>query len=193
MNNSVQLLVATIFLVGSSISAVDLKEMSVLPAYWQSSCQKHSPCNNTDEIVQAIISDEENYQRLTKAFFPINHGRPRFMLIIFFANETVINRDVCVDREPFAGMIFRLNGKKNVYGTMWYSSTIYNVISAVMINEMGLFIPQGIVGQFFNISPAILDYNAVCLTVPYLIPPDNDNSVINNVLLPVIILVSYTK
>ena len=153
-------------------------------------CQKHLPCNSTDAIVEAIISDGGNHQRLIEAFFPINHAKPQFLLFIIFANGTSINKEVCIDRESYVGMVFELNGLENVYGTMWYSSTTNTVLTTVLISEMALLIPQGVLGRFFKENPIITDYSVVCLTLPYLKSPDKSDSQINDVFLPVVLVVS---
>ena len=97
---------------------------------------------------------------------------------------------MCIDKEPYVGIVFELNGLENVYGTMWYSSTINTVVSTIMISEMAILIPQGILGRFFKENPIITDYRAVCLTLPYLKPPDKRDSQINDVFLPVVLVVS---
>ena len=155
-------------------------------------CQAHSPCNNADEITQAIISDEGNNQRLLEAFYPINKAKPQFILVIFFTNGTRIDKEVCIDREPYVGIIFELNGRKNVYGTMWYASNINTITSTVVISELALLIPQSILGQYFKVNPIITYYTTVCLTIPYLTPPDGIDSDINDILLPVTLTVSYS-
>ena len=34
-------------------------------------------------------------------------------------NRTAINKEVCIDKEPYVGMIFELNEVKNVYGAIY--------------------------------------------------------------------------
>ena len=153
-------------------------------------CQKYLPCNSTDAIVEAIISDGGNHQWLIEALFPINHAKPQFLLFIIFTNGTSIKEEVCIDKEPYVGIVFELNGLENVYGTMWYSSTTNTVLTTALISEMALLIPQGILGRFFKENPIITDYSAVCLTLPYLKPPDKSDSQINDVFLPVVLVVS---
>ena len=189
MNNSrhVAIALAILLLGNCSQAIINVEELD----YSNSTCQRYSPCNNTDEIVQAILTDEGNYQRLVEAFFPINHARPQSVLIIFFTNGTSISKEVCIEREPYYGMLFELNGIKNVYGTVWYASTMNTVISEVTVHDMALLIPQYFLGQFLRVSPVITDYVSVCLTIPYLKPPDGMNSEIDNAFLPVIMIVSY--
>ena len=152
-------------------------------------CQEYSSCDITDEIANTILHDDGNYRRLLHTLYPINHAIPQFVLFIFFSNGTAIDEKLCSESQPFVGMVFKLNGYKNVFATMWYSSTTNTIVSTVIMSEMGLFIPQAIVGEFFEKSPIITDYSAVCLTIPFLKPKDIYE--INESLLPVTLVVSY--
>ena len=161
---------------------VKLKPMQVHPTYLNSTwfeytthymkgvcCQPHKVCNNADDIVTAIISNQENYQRLMEAFYPVNHGVPQFVSLIFFTNGTPISQPLC-NQTPYAGMIMELNGEDNVYGTMWYASSANILATGTILNELGLMVPQVISGVFFKTNPIITAFPLVCLTVPYQIP-----------------------
>ena len=132
-------------------------------------CQPHKVCNNADDILTAIISNQENYQRLMEAFYPVNHGVPQFVSLIFFTNGTPISQPLC-NQTPYAGMIMELNGEDNVYGTMWYASSANILATGTILNELGLMVPQVISGVFFKTNPIITAFPLVCLTVPYQIP-----------------------
>ena len=135
------------------------------------SCRPHKVCNNTDDIVTAILSDQGNYHRLMEAFYPINHAVPQFVSLIFFANGTPISQPLC-NQTPYVGMIMELSGEENVHAAMWYSSTSYMTISASTLTEAGLLLPVMTLGLLFKKTTIISSYSAACLTVPYIISKD---------------------
>ena len=151
-------------------------------------CQYQEICDYTDDIVTAIISDQENYQRLMDAFYPINHAVPQFATLVFFTNATPVFQPIC-SQTPYAGIITELNGEENVLGTMWYSSTTNMLATGTVLNEIGLFVPQIISGVFFKTNPIITDYPFVCLTVRFQVP--QSESILHSVTLLVSLVNNY--
>ena len=135
-------------------------------------CHIHEYCNNTDEIITTLLNDESNYQELLKSLYPINVAKPQFTLFIFFTNNTPIQKEVC-SKPPYEGLILELDGYKNVHGTMWYSSTTNQVFATDLLYELGLIYPQYSSGVLLKRNPYLVEYSAVCLTLPFLI---SDNS-----------------
>ena len=126
--------------------------------FYNYTCQPHNICNSTDDIVTAIISDPDNYQRLTEVFYPINHAVPKFATFILFTNGTPISQKVC-DQTPYVGIIAELNGEENIYSTMWYPSSTYLLATEIVLNEIALMVPQLILGVFFKTNPILTDYH----------------------------------
>ena len=140
--------------------------------FYNYTCQPHNICDIADDIITAIISDPDNYQRLMKVFHPFNHAVPQFVTFLFFTNGTPISQPVC-NHIPYVGITTELNGIENIYSTMWYSSSTYLLSSGAILNEFALMVPQIISGVFFKTNLIITDYPFACLTVPFQIPPSN--------------------